>query len=386
MFNWIKDQSKALYIARPDQASNDLVWAHPDRSIPRGAKLTVRSDEIALFFREGQFIGEILPGTVLMDTANIPFLGSLIDQFTGGNQFITELYFCKTSETQIYLEESELGQFTDILSTNLVNLYGGLEYSVVVKDPKALILGIGGQNIYTSDSAIEKLNGRVNNILRSVVGQLSSSNQITDITSGSKTEALAGAVQQKLSEEFLQMGVGLMRIMNLVISLDQESEDLLREFGKQRADLRLQEMGAQAATQEGFAEYNLIQGQRQALEGLGAGMATGNSPILMGGGLGGGGLGANLTTPPRSRVTTQSSSSRSRSGGAAIRGERKFFYVLDGIEQGPVSPRNVALVALSKNISLSDLQVRSEDDAPGDSFAAEYEPLIRDEYNRRKPS
>ena len=182
------------------------------------------------------------------------------------------------------------------------------------------------------------------------------------------------------------MGVGLMRIMNLVISLDQESEDLLREFGKQRADLRLQEMGAQAATQEGFAEYNLIQGQRQALEGLGAGMATGNSPILMGGGLGGGGLGANLTTPPRSRVTTQSSSSRSRSGGAAIRGERKFFYVLDGVEQGPVSPRNVALIALSKNISLSDLQVRSEDDAPGDSFAAEYEPLIRDEYNRRKPS
>ena len=97
------------------------------------------------------------------------------------------------------------------MSTNLVNLYGGLEYSVVVKNPKALILGIGGQNINTSDSAIEKLNGRVNNILRSVVGQLSSSNQITDITSGSKTEVLSEAVQQKLSEEFLQMGVGLMR-------------------------------------------------------------------------------------------------------------------------------------------------------------------------------
>ena len=134
MFDWIKDQSKALYIARPDQASNELVWAHPDRSIPRGAKLTVRSDEIALFFREGQFIGEILPGTVLMDTANIPFLGSLIDQFTGGNQFITELYFCKTSETQVSLYQSSLGQFTDIMSTNLISLYGGLEYSVIVKN------------------------------------------------------------------------------------------------------------------------------------------------------------------------------------------------------------------------------------------------------------
>ena len=386
MFDWIKDQTQAQYIARPDDAFNELVWAHPDRSIPRGAKITIRSDEVALFFREGQFVGQILAGTTLMDTANIPFLGSLVDQFTGGNQFITELYFCKTSETQIKLEASELGQFTDILSTNLVNLIGGLEYSVVVENPKDLILGIGGQNINTSFSAVEKLNGRVSNIIRSVVGQLSTTNQITDITSGSKTEVVSAAVKQKLSEEFLSMGVGLKRILNLIISLDAESEQLLRQFGKQRADLRLQEMGAQAATQEGFAEYNLIQGQRQALEGLGAGMATGNSPILMGGGLGGG-LGANLTGAPRtSRVSRDGNQARTQRGSGPIRGERKFFYITDDREQGPVSPRNLALVALSKNVSLSDLQVRSEDDPPGETFAAEYEPLIRDEYNRRKPN
>ena len=385
MFNWIKKQTQALYIARPDEAANELIWAHPDRSIPRGSKITVRSDEIALFFREGQFKGKIPPGTVLMDSANIPFLGSLIDEFTGGNQFITELYFCKTSETQVTLNQASLGQFTDLLSTNLVSLYGGLEYSVVVKDPERLISGIGGQNLFTSGLAIEKLNGRVNNVIRTVVGQLSKTSQITDITSGAQTETLANSVNQRLSEEFLGMGVGLIRIMNLIISMDSESEDILREFGKQRADLRLQEMGAQAATQDGFAEYNLIQGQRQALEGLGAGMATGSSPILMGGGLGGG-LGANLTNTPRSRVSRDAVNASSRRSGSPVRGEKKFFYVLDEREQGPVNARNLALVALSKNISLSDLQVRSEDDTPGETFAAEFEPLIRDEYNRRKPA
>ena len=106
----------------------------------------------------------------------------------------------------------------------------------------------------------------------------------------------------------------------------------------------------------------------------------------MGGGLGGG-LGANLTGAPRtSRVSRDGSNSRSQRGSGPIRGERKFFYVMDDREQGPVSPRNLALVALSKNVSLSDLQVRSEDDPPGETFAAEYEPLIRDEYNRRKPN
>lgn len=381
MFDWIKNETKSLYIARPDGAANELIWAHPDRSIPRGAKITVRSDEVALFFREGKFIGRIPPGTVLMDTANVPFLGHLlIDQFTGGNQFITELYFCKTSETQVSLYQSNIGQYTDLLSTNLVSLFGGLEYTLTISEPEKLIQGIGGQNITSSDLAIEKLNGRVNNVLRNVVGQLSKSHQITDITSGSLTESISAALKDKLSNEFSQMGVQLIRLLNLVIALDAESEELLRDFGKRRSDLRIQEMGAQLATQEGFAEFNLIQGQRQALEGLGDGLATGNSPILMGGL----GLAANLTGTTRSRVTRATPQTSGRSG--PIRGERKFFYVLNEQEEGPLSARNLALLALSKNLSLQDLLVRAEDDEPGSAYAAEFEPSIRDEYNRRKPT
>jgi len=382
MFNWFKNETKSLYVARPDTAPNEMIWAHPDRSIPRGAKITVRSDEIALFFREGKFIGRISPGTVLMDTANVPFLGHLlIDQFTGGNQFITELYFCKTSETQASLHQANIGQYTDLASTNLVSLFGGLEYTILVSNPEKLVQGIGGQNITSSGLALEKLNGRVNNTLRNVVGQLAKSNQITDITSGALTEAITSSLQQKLSDEFSQMGVSFIRLLNLVIALDPESEALLREFGKRRSDLRIQEMGAQLATQEGFAEFNLIQGQRQALEGLGDGLATGNSPLLMGGL----GLAANLTGLTRSRVTRSVPATTTRRGGP-IRGERKFFYILNQQEEGPLTARNLALLALSRNIRLQDLIIRPEDEDPDNAYAAEFEPSIREEYNRRKPS
>lgn len=383
MFDWIKNETKSLYVARPDSAANELVWAHPDRSIPRGAKITVRSDEVALFFREGRLIGRISPGTVLMDTANVPFLGHLlIDQFTGGNQFITELYFCKTSETQVSLYQESIGQYTDLLSTNLVSLYGGLEYTLIVSDPEKLIQGIGGQNVTSSDLAVEKLNGRVNNTLRNIVGQLSKAHQITDVTSGALTDAITTTLQDKLTQEFSQMGVQLIRLLNLVIALDPASEALLREFGKRRSDLRIQEMGAQLATQDGFAEFNLIQGQRQALEGLGDGLATGNSPILMGGL----GLAANLTGgATRSRVSRSAGASMPSRGGP-IRGERKFFYVLNQHEEGPLTARNLALLALSKNMSLEDLMIRAEDDDPNNTYAAQFEPSVRDEYNRRKPS
>ncbi len=72
--------------------------------------------------------------------------------------------------------------------------------------------------------------------------------------------------------------------------------------------------------------------------------------------------------------------------GGPIRGERKFFYVLNQQEEGPLTARNLALLALSKNLSLQDLLIRSEDDEPGNTYAAEFEPSIRDEYNRRKPN
>ena len=54
MFDKIFNATKAQYIARPESAATDLVYLHPDTTVPRGAKLTVRSDETAIFFREGQ--------------------------------------------------------------------------------------------------------------------------------------------------------------------------------------------------------------------------------------------------------------------------------------------------------------------------------------------
>ena len=86
---WFSKEVKTTYVLRPDEYANDLIYLHPDRSVPRGTKLTVRSDECVLFFREGKYIGRINAGSVILDTANIPFLGHVIvDQFTGGNHLL----------------------------------------------------------------------------------------------------------------------------------------------------------------------------------------------------------------------------------------------------------------------------------------------------------
>ncbi|MHC4972488.1 MAG: hypothetical protein ACYTG3_09160 [Planctomycetota bacterium] len=42
-----------MMVARPEWAKSQVVWKHPERTIPNKAQLTVEADEQAVFFRDG---------------------------------------------------------------------------------------------------------------------------------------------------------------------------------------------------------------------------------------------------------------------------------------------------------------------------------------------
>jgi len=96
IISFIKGGVAELAIARPDSAKDQWVYKHPDQTIPMKAQLTVDSDEVALFFKDGKFVGSFSAGRHTLDASNIPFLGQLIDKFTGGNVFICEVFFVTT--------------------------------------------------------------------------------------------------------------------------------------------------------------------------------------------------------------------------------------------------------------------------------------------------
>jgi membrane protease subunit (stomatin/prohibitin family) len=98
IMDFIKGGVKELAIARPDEAKDFWVYKHPDQTIPMKAQLTVDQDEIAMFFKDGQYVGSFSAGRHTLDSSNIPFLGQLIDKFTGGNVFIAEVFFVTTRE------------------------------------------------------------------------------------------------------------------------------------------------------------------------------------------------------------------------------------------------------------------------------------------------
>ncbi|MEI7786848.1 MAG: SPFH domain-containing protein, partial [Betaproteobacteria bacterium] len=358
--------------------AGQLIYKHPDQSIPRGAKLTVRSDECALFFREGKLVARVDAGTELLDTANLPFLGHfLIDKFTDANHFICELFFVSLYECSLSLPGHRLGQYKDLNSANLVEIDGSLSYTVRVVEPGQLITQLGGQNAYSGEAVREVINGRMLNFFRKAVGLRTQRAPVLNVVSNIDSEAIAQEIANLATLEFTPLGLGLGRIFDLTMSLDEASLQLLRDFGKQEANLVLQEKGSRIATQEGFEAFNLMQGQRAALEGMGKGMAAGNGPLIMSGGMG------DLTR--RSAPSYRPSPAGAGRGPSVLPTQSLFLVLTDRGATGPYSARQVALMAISKGQALSEVQIRASDDPPEVAFSADLEPQIVSEYKRRAP-
>ncbi|MBI3375496.1 MAG: SPFH domain-containing protein [Betaproteobacteria bacterium] len=389
VFKWLTTETQSAYIARPPSADGQLIYMHPDKSVPRGAKLTIRSDECALFFREGQFVNRLDAGTYLLDTNNVPFLGHLlVDKFTNANHFVTQIFFVTIAECVTKLPVTGLGQYIDQNSRNVVTVRGSSSYTLQIVDPVKLITQLGGQSDGSGETTIEVLNGRLLNGLRRIVGQMAESMPVMSVVSNTQAEAISEGLRRLAGEEFKAVGVELRRIFALELVLDEVSMNLIRDFGQQEAKLRIQSKGAEIAQQAGFAEYNIVQGQRAALEGLGKGLADGKGSMFMGMGLGG-----DLTSlrSPRTGGLSRPGSGAGGGGGGGGGGPvlstpRNYFVQTANGETGPYSARQVALMIVSSKRYLSEVLIRGEDDPPDSYLAAELEPRVVAEYRRRAPA
>ena len=380
MFDRIFDASKAQYIARPESAATLLIHRHHDTTIPRGAKLTVRSDEVAVFFREGRAVGLLKAGAYQLDTQNIPFLGGLVNMATGGNHYIAEVFFVRTAETPVGIGASELGSFVDVNSRNLLRLLLDARVTVTVTDALALVTQLGGQSSGSGGMVTDIVAGRLRNALKSHVARAAEQEPIYRIVSNANAETFGNAVVPSVSAEFASVGLKFVRFLELHLSLDDESMELLREYQKREADLTIDAKGAQIAADPGFATYNAVKGGRSVAEGLGSGLSKGLSGPVIGMGFGmpgiipGGGVGNVGPSVPTQPL---------RPMPAGTRMPERFMVEGAAGAEGPFTARQAALWILTSGRTADAIRIRQESD-PADLWTpASAEPSVMAEINRR---
>ncbi|HEY1088679.1 MAG TPA: SPFH domain-containing protein, partial [Archangium sp.] len=264
------------FIARADEAKNQIIYKYPERNIRLMTQLTVQADEVAIFLKDGVVAGKLGPGRHNLDTNNVPFLSALLEKVTGGNLFVAEIFFVTTREFPQVKFGGPIGDVRDPETGLAIGtmVYG--DFSLQVTNPEQLLIGMVGLRKADNEEFVGWFKSQVLKVTRDRVAELLVKKKwpLLDVTSGAYTEEIETEVMGGLGTHTSTYGVSIIRFGNFTISIKPEDEATLKKLSKDVAYSRLA---------GGFQQY----AQGQAMLGAAEGMAKG-------GGEGGGGSGQAL--------------------------------------------------------------------------------------------
>lgn len=286
IINFVKGGVKELAIARPDEAKGDIVYKHPDQTIPMKAQLTVDADELALFFKDGKFVGQFGPGRHTLDAQNIPFLGQLVDKFTGGNVFLAEVFFVNTREMTDVKFGGQIGKVRDVQSGLLVQMMVHGTFSARVLDPPRLVIGLVGLQKHQGNLFMQWFRDQVLKVIKDDIAELCVKKKwpLTDVVSGAYTEEIEVEALAGLRIHVESYGLEIVRFGNFNIAMGEEDEERLNKFYERASYVNMT---------GGLQGYQQL-AQAELMMNAGEGMKQGGGGDGGGAGLAGAGLGLGL--------------------------------------------------------------------------------------------
>jgi membrane protease subunit (stomatin/prohibitin family) len=250
VFDFVKNGVREMMIARPDNLKSLIVYKHPDQNFPMYSQLTVDSDECAVFFKDGRPIGQLPPGRHTLQTQNIPFLGQIVTNFTGGQVFISEIFFVKTSPVRGIPFGGPIGEMIDPLLQVVVcpRIFG--EFSLVVTDPLRFIVGYSGQAATgDNDFILSWVKGLFMIGVKTTIGELCEVEGKSLLASVSLTGKLAQACIAHVPD-LADIGVKILQMGPPNINFSDEDRRSLveaqAEIGKANRDIGIAKAKAQA--------------------------------------------------------------------------------------------------------------------------------------------
>ena len=291
VMDFVKNGVREMMIARPDHFKHLIVYKHPDQNFPFWSQLTVDSDECAVFFKDGRFHGVLPPGRHTLSTQNIPFLNNIVNKFTGGDVFISEIFFVKTSPVRSVPFGGPIGDMIDPLTQEQVipRIFG--EFSLVVTDPVRFILGYTGQAAQgDNDQVLHWIKGLFMNGVKTTLGELCEVEGKSVLQAVSLTSKLSNAFVAN-APDLQDIGVRILQMGQFNINFSEEDRQRLvaanAEVAKANRGVKIAEAQAKAKQFELDQKYkqderyvqNLAGNYNnyaagQAMIGAGQGMAT----------------------------------------------------------------------------------------------------------------
>ncbi|MDB4972356.1 MAG: hypothetical protein JWN48_697 [Myxococcaceae bacterium] len=268
IFDFITNGVRELMIARPDDKKDLIVFKHPDSTIPNYAQLTVDADEAAVFMRDGSLVGVLRAAGVgnrhELTTENIPFLDRIVDKFTGGNVFKTDLYFVTMRPIYDQPFGGELGLLEDPLLGEMITprIFG--TFSFQITDPTAFLLKyVGLKSTTQNEDVLRWIKGLLLNSIRTVMGQVMVEQQTSMLQLMSMQQTLALRFAQQ-APDLAEIGCRIITVGQFLVNISEADREKLSaaqgEIGAAKRAARVASIGiAQAAAEAQQRQFELDQ-------------------------------------------------------------------------------------------------------------------------------
>ncbi|HEX3775911.1 MAG TPA: SPFH domain-containing protein [Polyangiaceae bacterium] len=325
IMDFVKGGVQRMMIARPDSEKTKIVYKHPDQNFPFWSQLTVDSDEVALFFKNGSFVAALgtqgSPHT--LQAGNYPFIGKLIDSYTGGNYFIAEIFFVTIRDIFNQNFGDQIGSMRDPELDIRVTPRAFGTYSFRIFDPVKFVIGFVGQGGGNVDQSMNWVRDTLFMGLKATLSRMIKAGEMTLMDLGGCGPDVARAIVNDCPD-LSNIGVKVTAIGKLNISLSDEDQKRVDEMQDQivqaKVDARKAKIGiSQAEAQAQQRQFELDQefmnrqryvnqmdvgryqqyAQAEATLGLGQGLAQGGDGTAGAGLVSGMALGAGLNAGAR---------------------------------------------------------------------------------------
>lgn len=283
-----------------DGPAGVLVWRYPPDDLTWGTQVIVNQAQEAIFFKGGQALDVMGPGTHTLRTANIPLLRGLIKApFGGETPFAAEVYYVNKAvnldvkwgtNSPIPVLDPKFNVFLP------VRAFG--QFGIQVSDSRAFVTQLSATSPqFTTDELSNYFRGVLLTRAKDYIAETIVKEKINLLEIAAHLEEMSGAIQGKLAQDFATYGVKLVNfylnsvdvpedddtVVRLKKALSDKAElDILGDKYQQKRTLDVMEKAA--GNEGGGAGMGMGMGM-----GMGAGMGMGQAmgQAMQGGPIGG---------------------------------------------------------------------------------------------------
>lgn len=302
-----------------DDSSNTMIWRFPrfQNEIKNGAQLIVRESQQAIFVNEGKIADIFSPGRHVLDTKNLPILGTLMGWKYGFNSpFKCEVYFVNTknftdqkwgTKNPIMLRDAEFGP---------IRLRAFGSFALKIKDAGKFVKEIAGtQAHFTTEEVTEQLRNLIITRFTDVVGE----SKIPVLDLAANYDELSKFISDRIMPEFDEYGLTLTKFLVENISLPTEVEQMLDKRSS---------MGILGNLNQ-YAQFQAANAMEQAAKN-GGGASTGMEM----------GMGFAMAQKMGEAFNQQNQQNQQKQNGPPPIPTVGYFLAVNGAQQGPF-PVNV---------------------------------------------